>query len=59
VRGGGNAVSLEGAPPKRIVVIEFPDKATAERFHASPDYQEILKLRLIASIGRMFIVEGV
>ena len=58
VRGGGNTLSLEGAPPQRIVVIEFPDKAAAERFYRAPDYQEILKLRLAASIGRMFIVEG-
>ena len=58
VRGGGNAVSLEGTPPKRIVVLEFPDKVTAERFYRSPDYQEILPLRQRASIGRFFIVEG-
>ncbi len=59
VRGGGEAVSFEGAPPKRFVVIEFPDKPTAERFYRSPEYQEILKLRLASSTGRLFIVEGV
>ena len=58
MRGGGQAVSLEGAPPKRIVVIEFPDKRAAEGFYRSPDYQEILPLRQRCSIGRFFIVEG-
>lgn len=52
-------VSLEGAAPNRVVVIEFPDKATAERFYHSPDYQEILRLRFATSTGRLFIVEGV
>jgi uncharacterized protein (DUF1330 family) len=56
---GGNGESVEGAAPKRVVVIEFPDKATAKRFYNSPEYQEILKIRLSASSGRLFLVDGV
>jgi uncharacterized protein (DUF1330 family) len=56
---GGNGEALEGASPRRVVVIEFPDRATAKRFYESPDYQEILKIRLSASNGRLFLVDGV
>jgi uncharacterized protein (DUF1330 family) len=56
---GGNGEALEGAAPKRVVVIEFPDRATAKRFYGSPEYQEILKLRLSCSTGRMMLVDGV
>jgi uncharacterized protein (DUF1330 family) len=55
---GGNGEALEGATPKRIVVIEFPDRAAAKRFYGSPEYQEILKIRLGASQGRLFLVDG-
>jgi uncharacterized protein (DUF1330 family) len=56
---GGNGEALEGASPRRVVVIEFPDRATAKRFYESPAYQEILKIRLSASNGRLFLVDGV
>jgi uncharacterized protein (DUF1330 family) len=58
VRGG--AVSLlEGAPePERIVVIEFPDAATARRWYHSDEYQQALKIRQSASHGRLILVEG-
>lgn len=56
---GGNGEALEGAEPKRIVVIEFPDRAAAKRFYDSPEYQEILKIRLSASKGRLVLVDGV
>jgi uncharacterized protein (DUF1330 family) len=56
---GGDGEAVEGSPPKRVVVIEFPDRATAKRFYHSPEYQEILKIRLSASKGRLFLVDGV
>jgi uncharacterized protein (DUF1330 family) len=56
---GGNGEALEVAAPKRIVVIEFPDRAAAKRFYEAPDYQEILKIRLSASKGRLILVDGV
>lgn len=56
---GGNGEAIEGAPPARIVVIEFADRAAAKRFYDSPDYQEILKIRHSASKGRMMLVDGV
>jgi uncharacterized protein (DUF1330 family) len=51
---------IEGGPePKRIVILEFADKAAFKRWYDSPEYQKILPGRLDNSTGRAFIVEGV
>jgi len=56
---GGRTESKEGDwKPHRLVVIEFPDMAAAQRFYGSPEYQKILPLRLKASRGRVLLVEG-
>lgn len=56
---GGNPEALEGdLPAKRVVLIEFPDKAAVKRFYASAEYQKILPLRLACSTGRVTILEG-
>jgi uncharacterized protein (DUF1330 family) len=56
---GGEASLLEGTPePERIVVIEFPDAATARRWYHSDEYQTALKIRQAASHGRLILVEG-
>jgi uncharacterized protein (DUF1330 family) len=57
VRGGATQ-SLEGAPPQRVVVVEFADADAARRFYESPEYQKILKIRQGASKGRVYIVDG-
>lgn len=60
VRGGGERRILEGAwPESRTVIIEFPDRAAAERFYDSRDYQDILPLRQAASRGRLCLLDGV
>ncbi len=58
---GGKTEAVEGDwLPGRLVVIEFPDMATAKRFYASPEYQKILPLRLTASRGgKVIFAEGV
>ena len=59
VRGGALTV-LEGDwSPTRLVVLEFPDLATAERWYASEGYQETKKLREGAARLNMVAVEGV
>ena len=56
---GGNPEALEGeVPSPRVVILEFPDKAAVKRFYDSPEYQEILPLRLAASKGRVTVLEG-
>ena len=60
VTRGGATQLVEGGPePKRIVILEFADKAAVKRWYESPEYQKILPLRLNNSTGRGFIVEGV
>jgi uncharacterized protein (DUF1330 family) len=57
---GGAAELLEGEPaPKRLVIIEFPDRAALRRFYDSPEYQPLVGLRQSASKGRLVAVEGV
>jgi uncharacterized protein (DUF1330 family) len=56
---GGTAVLLEGVQaPERVVVIEFPDAAAAERWYQSEEYQAALKIRQAASAGRLILVDG-
>ena len=56
---GGDIDILEGTPDiHRLVVIEFPDKATARRWYDSPEYQAIIPLRTSASTGALCIIEG-
>lgn len=51
--------TLEGAWPGDVVVIGFPDEASARGWYASPAYQAILPLRLRNSRGDVILVEGV
>ncbi len=55
---GGPMRQLEGDGPERHVVVEFPDRATAEAWYASPEYQEILPIALRSSRRDLVIVEG-
>ncbi len=43
---GGEFEALEGQPPPRLVVIEFPSVEQARTWYASPEYQAILPIRL-------------
>lgn len=57
---GGNGAALDGAPPSsRIVILQFPDRAKALAWRASPAYQEILKIRQASSTSRVYVVDGV
>jgi uncharacterized protein (DUF1330 family) len=54
-----DAVSLEGEwRPPRIVIIEFPSVEAAQRWHASPEYQSAMKLRLDAGTTRSVAFEA-
>jgi uncharacterized protein (DUF1330 family) len=57
---GGTTTLKEGEPePKYIVIVEFPDTATLDRWYNSPEYQRILPARLGNATGRVFTVVGV
>lgn len=57
VRGGHQDIR-EGDQRPRTVVIEFPDRATAEACYDSPEYQRAKSLREAASQGDLVIVDG-
>jgi uncharacterized protein (DUF1330 family) len=56
---GGKTQSLEGAPPKLIVIIAFDSAEKAREWYESPAYQAIKPLRLSAATSRLFIAEGI
>ena len=43
---------------ERMVILEFPDKASAEAWHNDADYQSASKFRRASSTGRMILQEG-
>lgn len=58
VRGGHTTV-LEGEMPhSRHVVIRFPNRAAAEAFYNSPEYQDIITIRFAHSHAVVMIVDG-
>ena len=57
---GGDFEMLEGQLPlTRVVVIEFADVDAARKFYHSPEYQEVLKIRVSATESQVFLIEGV
>ena len=42
----------------RILILEFPSMDAAQSWYESPEYQEILPIRLRANNDQMVIVEG-
>lgn len=57
---GGKVEVLEGAwQPHRLIILEFPDAATARRWWESPEYAEAKKIRQANSRGSLVLVEGV
>ncbi|MGD8343426.1 MAG: DUF1330 domain-containing protein [Desulfobacterales bacterium] len=57
---GGETVTLEGPEETwRIVVVEFPDLASAEAFYHSPEYAAAKEIRAGAAEAQFVAVEGV
>jgi uncharacterized protein (DUF1330 family) len=48
-----------GWKPRRILIIEFPTVEAAKAWYESPEYQEILPIRLKFGKDNMVIVEGI
>ncbi len=56
---GGSVSTLEGdAPTVRIVLLEFPDTQTAERFWHSSEYAPVAAIRHRTTHSRIYLVEG-
>jgi len=53
---GGTAACVEGKARSRLVVLEFPDFASALACYRSPEYQKARKLRLGKSDADLVVV---
>lgn len=50
---------LEGGPaPGRAIILEFPSVDHARRWHASPAYQPVMRMRQAASKGTLLLLPG-
>ncbi|MGI9479898.1 MAG: DUF1330 domain-containing protein [Hyphomicrobiaceae bacterium] len=59
VRGGPMEMVEGNALPPRTIILEFPSLAQAKEWYNSPEYQEIIGLRLAAANGSAQFVEGI
>ncbi len=54
-----NVEVKEGSwPALATIILEFPSPEHAHRWYASPEYQEILPLRLRGASGPLIVVHG-
>ena len=55
---GGAVTALEGKDfDGRMVILEFPDKASADAWYADPDYAEARQFRHAASTAHLFALQ--
>ncbi len=59
VRGGAVTPLEDAAPTARVVVLEFPDLETAQRFWSSEDYAPVAAIRHRTTHSRIYMIEGV
>ena len=59
VRGGGHQTVEGDWKPTRLVVIEFPSRADAQRWYDSEEYRAPKALRMRAGRTSVVIVDGV
>jgi len=55
---GGRIESLEGEPPKRVVISAWKSIEDAKRWYRSSEYSEIIGIRHRTCKSRLYIVEG-
>jgi uncharacterized protein (DUF1330 family) len=54
----GAADAIQGEPPGRIVILEFPDRDAALAWRTSDAYRAILPIRDASSTSRVYVAEG-
>lgn len=54
----GAMETLEGEAAEGVVILEFPDTASAKAWYHGPEYRERAKLRQKAATYRAMLVEG-
>ena len=57
---GGHTETLEGTwTPKRVVVLEFPDRAAAKAWWSSEEYAKAKAQRQKSALTQLIVVDGV
>ena len=56
---GGKTYVVNGAPPKRIAVIQWESLEKAKAFYESEEYKRVIPIRDKSSNFRAFVIEGV
>ena len=56
---GGDPETIEGDwPAKRIIMIEFADRAALKAWYDSPEYADLKAMRIASSHGNIIAVDG-
>ncbi|MGY8662334.1 DUF1330 domain-containing protein [Bradyrhizobium sp. UFLA05-109] len=56
---GVQPTTIEGDwTPERLVIIEFPERESAEAFLSDPEIQELFKVRHAATTSRLLLADG-
>jgi uncharacterized protein (DUF1330 family) len=56
---GDQPTAIEGDwNPERLVIIEFPERESAESFLSDPEIQELFKLRRATTTSRLVLAQG-
>ena len=56
---GGDPATIEGDwPAKRIIMIEFPDRAALTAWYDSPEYADLKAMRIASSNANIIAVDG-
>ncbi len=57
---GGAVENIEGPPfGDRLVIVEFPSKEAVRSFHASEEYQRVIKYRHDSAKSTFLLADGV
>jgi len=57
---GGHTETLEGTwKPKRVVILEFPDRAAAKAWWSSQEYATLKALRQRSARTELVVVDGI
>ena len=54
----GTHEMLEGKPPSRVVIVEFPSKQAIKDWYSDPGYRPLIEKRHRAARSTMIAVEG-
>jgi uncharacterized protein (DUF1330 family) len=56
---GGRIYVVNGAPPKRVAIIQWESFERAKAFYESDEYKRVIPIRDKSSTFRAYVIEGV